>query len=83
MISPHAPIDLALGRPFTALPPGRGVEVNTALFNSDVLAALVTHAKWYLKKFGATEPGWYVFPFGAPQPTDPTRPRRAPRRAPW
>lgn len=46
----------------------------TVPLNSDVLAALVTHAKWYLKKFGATEPGWYVFPFGAPQPTDPTRP---------
>ncbi len=46
----------------------------TIPLNSDVLAALVEHAKWFLKKFGATQPDWYVFPFGKPQPTDPTKP---------
>ncbi len=46
----------------------------TIPLNGDVLAALVEHSKWYLRKFKATEPNWYVFPFGAPQPTDPTRP---------
>jgi len=46
----------------------------TIPLNSDVLAALVEHSKWFLKKFGATQPDWYVFPFGKPQPTDPTKP---------
>ena len=45
----------------------------TIPMNSDIRAALVDHARWYLDKFGATEPQWYVFPFGKPQPTDPTR----------
>jgi integrase len=45
----------------------------TIPLNADVLAALVAHSKWYLKKFGETRPEWYVFPFGKPQPTDPTR----------
>ena len=39
-----------------------------------VKAALSDHVKWYLRKFGATEPNWYVFPFGKSQPTDPERP---------
>jgi integrase len=42
--------------------------------NSDVLAALVAHCRWFLWKFGETRPEWYVFPFGKPQPTDPTKP---------
>ena len=46
----------------------------TIPLNSDVKAALIDHAKWYVGKFGATEPSWYVFPFGKPQPTDPERP---------
>ena len=46
----------------------------TIPLNSDVLTALVDHSKWYVKKFGATQPDWYVFPFGKPQPTDPTKP---------
>lgn len=46
----------------------------TIPLNSDVLAALVEHSKWYLDKFGATQPDWYLFPFGKPLPTDPTRP---------
>jgi integrase len=49
-------------------------EGRTIPLNSDVLAALVEHSKWYLDKFGATQPDWYLFPFGQPQPTDPTRP---------
>ncbi len=46
----------------------------TIPLNSDVLAALVDHSKWFLKKFGTTHPALYVFPFGKPQPTDATRP---------
>lgn len=46
----------------------------TIPLNDDVRSALVAHARWYVNKFGATEPAWYVFPFGKPQPTDPTRP---------
>jgi integrase len=46
----------------------------TIPLNADVMAALVAHSRWYLKKFGETRPEWYVFPFGKPQPTDPTRP---------
>jgi integrase len=49
-------------------------EGRTIPLNSDVLAALVAHSKWYLEKFGETRSEWYVFPFGKPQPTDPTRP---------
>jgi integrase len=39
-----------------------------------VLAALVTHAKWFVKKFGKPQDDWYLFPFGQPQPVDPSRP---------
>jgi integrase len=46
----------------------------TIPLNGDVLEALTQHSKWFLKRFGATEPGWYVLPAGQPQPTDPTRP---------
>lgn len=48
-------------------------EGRTIPMNTEVLAAVVEHAKWYVGKFGATERNWYVFPFGKPQPTDPTR----------
>jgi integrase len=34
----------------------------------------VAHAKWFLKKFGTTNPALYIFPSGRPQPTDATRP---------
>jgi integrase len=51
-----------------------GGEGRTIPLNTEALAALVDHAKWYLDKFGETRPEWYVFPFGKPQPTDPTRP---------
>jgi integrase len=49
-------------------------EGRTIPLNADVLAALVAHSKWYLRRFGETRPEWYVFPAGQPQPTDPTRP---------
>lgn len=45
----------------------------TIPLNSDVLASLVEHSKWFLRKFGTTHPSLYVFPFGKPQPTDATR----------
>jgi integrase len=49
-------------------------EGRTIPLNSDVLAALVDHSKWFLNKFKTTNPALYVFPFGKPQPTDATRP---------
>jgi integrase len=49
-------------------------EGRTIPLNSDLLTALVNHATWYTKQFGATRPEWYVFPWGAPRPSDPTRP---------
>ena len=49
-------------------------EGRTIPLNSAVLAALVDHSKWFLKKFKTTNPALYVFPFGKPQPTDATRP---------
>jgi integrase len=42
--------------------------------NETALAALVEHAGWYTKRFGACQPEWYVFAFGKPLPKDPTRP---------
>lgn len=48
-------------------------EGRTIPLNSEALAAIVEHAKWFLEKFGETRPDWYVFPFGKPQPTDPSR----------
>jgi len=48
-------------------------EGRTIPINGDALAALVEHAKWYLKRFGTMRPEHFVFPFGKPQPTDPTR----------
>jgi len=53
---------------------GRG---RTIPLNSDIKAALVDHAKLFLKVFGATGPDWYLFPSGRPRPND--RTRRAPR----
>jgi integrase len=49
-------------------------EGRTIPLNADVLAALVEHSKWFLGKFGSTDPELFVFPFGAPQPTDATKP---------
>ncbi len=60
---------VTVGDAKTAAGQGRRIPLN-----SDVLEALVEHSRWFLDKFGVTEPGWYVFPFGKPLPTDPTRP---------
>jgi integrase len=49
-------------------------EGRTIPLNSEALAALTAHAKWYIGKFRETRPEWYLFPFGKPQPTDPTKP---------
>lgn len=49
-------------------------EGRTIPLNADVLTAIVEHSKWFLGKFGTTNPELYLFPFGAPQPTDPTKP---------
>jgi integrase len=38
------------------------------------MAALVTHAAWYTRRFGECRPEWFVFAFGKPLPSDPTRP---------
>ncbi len=48
-------------------------EGRTIPLYSDVLGALVEHSRWFLKKFGTTNPALYVFPFGKPQPTDATK----------
>ena len=69
-----ARIDLVGARLFVGTSKTEGGEGRGVPLNSDLLAALVAHAKWYLGKFGETRPEWYVFPFGKTQPTDPTRP---------
>ncbi len=60
---------LAVGDSKTEAGEGRTIPLNT-----DVIAALESHRKWYLKKFSETRDEWYLFPFGQPQPTDPCRP---------
>jgi integrase len=42
--------------------------------NETAIAALKTHASWYIGRFGECRPEWYVFAFGTPLPKDPTRP---------
>jgi integrase len=42
--------------------------------NDTILAALQTHAAWYVRRFKECKPEWYVFPAGKGQPNDPTRP---------
>jgi integrase len=39
-------------------------EGRTIPLNSEILDALLRHAKWYARKFGELRPEWYVFPFG-------------------
>jgi integrase len=51
-------------------PGGHG---RTIPLNSEILPALLKHAKWYAKKFGELNPDWYVFPFGRRGHMDPTR----------
>jgi len=60
---------LTVGRSKTAAGQGRTIPLN-----SEILSALLEHAKWYVKKFGELKPEWYVFPFGRRGRMDPTRP---------
>lgn len=46
----------------------------TIPLNSDLLAAMVEHSKWYTGRFGTIHPRWYVFPWAKPYTTDPARP---------
>lgn len=46
----------------------------TIPLNSEILPALLKHAKWYSEKFGELRPDWYVFPFGRRGHMDPKRP---------
>lgn len=55
-------------------------EGRTIPLNSDLLAALTEHARWYTKRFGIIQPEWYLFPGrigkpspGVKRPLDPTR----------
>jgi integrase len=49
-------------------------EGRTIPLNSDALAALVAHQRWFVNKFGKPQADWFLFPFGQPQPVDPSRP---------
>jgi integrase len=60
---------LTVGRSKTIAGEGRTIPLN-----SEILEALLTHAKWYVKKFGELRPEWYVFPFGPRGAMDPTQP---------
>jgi integrase len=60
---------LTVGRSKTTAGEGRTIPLNT-----EILEALVKHAKWYVKRFGELRPDWYVFPFGRRGAMDPTRP---------
>ena len=59
---------LTVGKSKTAAGTGRVIPLNET-----VLAALQTHATWYIRRFGACKPEWYVFAAGKGQPNDPTR----------
>ena len=60
---------LTVGKSKTAAGEGRTIPLNT-----EVLEALLKHAKWYVKKFGELKPEWYLFPFGRRGGMDPARP---------
>jgi len=59
---------LTVGKSKSAAGEGRTIPLNT-----EILEALLTHAKWYVKKFGEIRPEWYLFPFGRRGGMDPTR----------
>jgi integrase len=59
---------LTVGKSKTMAGQGRTIPLN-----SEILQALLEHAKWYAKKFGELNPDWYVFPFGRRGHMDPTR----------
>jgi integrase len=60
---------LTVGKSKTEAGTGRVIPLNDT-----VLAALQTHAAWYIRRFKECKPEWYVFPAGKGQPNDPTRP---------
>ena len=60
---------LTVGKSKTDAGTGRVIPLNET-----ALAALRTHAAWYVKRFGACKPEWFVFPAGKGQPNDPTKP---------
>ena len=60
---------LTVGKSKTVAGTGRVIPLNDT-----VLAALETHAAWYVRRFGACKPEWYVFPAGRGQPNNPTSP---------
>ncbi len=60
---------LTVGKSKTTAGEGRTIPLN-----SEILPALLKHAKWYTNKFGELRPEWYVFPFGRRGHMDPSRP---------
>ena len=46
----------------------------TIPLNGTVLDALVDHTRWYVARFGETQPDWFLFPGGGRSPKDPTTP---------
>lgn len=60
---------LTVGKSKTDAGTGRVVPLNET-----AIAALASHASWYIGRFGECRPEWFVFAFGTPLPKDPTRP---------
>lgn len=66
---------LTVGKSKTVAGAGRLISLNET-----ALAALVAHAAWYTRRFGACKPEWFVFAFGKPLPkTQPAQSRRSKR----
>ncbi|WP_158944975.1 site-specific integrase [Granulicella sp. S190] len=63
-----AKLILTVGQSKTDAGTGRTIPLN-----SEILPALLKHAKWYTTKFGELRPEWFVFPFGRRGHMDPTR----------
>jgi integrase len=55
-------------------PAGTG---RTIPLNSEIMDALVKHARWYVQRFGELRPEWFVFPRGRGTKMDPSRPVRS------
>jgi integrase len=60
---------LTVGKSKTDAGTGRRIPLN-----SEILAALLEHARWYTKKFGELRLEWYVFPYGRRGHMDTSRP---------
>jgi integrase len=60
---------LTVGKSKSVAGAGRTIPLNT-----EVLDALIEHAKWYSKRFREMRPEWYIFPFGPLSRLDPSRP---------